>query len=74
MSGRGGDADVDEWARRGASFGAVAAAYAEHRPDYPAEAVRWCVAPTGRDVAGLRVVDLGVRRGVKFGRGHGSGA
>jgi SAM-dependent methyltransferase len=57
------DVDTDEWARRGSSFGAVAAAYAEHRPDYPADAVRWIVAPTGRDVAGLRVLDLGAGTG-----------
>jgi SAM-dependent methyltransferase len=55
--------DRDVWARRGSSFGAVAAAYAEHRPDYPAEAVRWCVAPAGREVAGLRVLDLGAGTG-----------
>jgi SAM-dependent methyltransferase len=55
--------DADEWAKRGSSFGAVAAAYAEHRPDYPADAVRWCVAPTGRPVAGLRVLDLGAGTG-----------
>jgi len=55
--------DADEWARRGSSFGAVAAAYAEHRPGYPADALRWCVAPTGRDVAGLRVLDLGAGTG-----------
>jgi SAM-dependent methyltransferase len=55
--------DTDEWARRGSSFGAVAAAYAEHRPDYPADAVRWCVAPTGRGLAGLRVLDLGAGTG-----------
>ena len=55
--------DTDEWARRGSSFGAVAADYAEHRPDYPADAVRWCVAPLGRDVAGLRVLDLGAGTG-----------
>jgi SAM-dependent methyltransferase len=55
--------DTDEWARRGSSFGAVAAAYAEHRPDYPADAVAWCVAPTGRPVAGLRVLDLGAGTG-----------
>ena len=55
--------DTDEWARRGSSFGAVAAAYAEHRPDYPADAVRWCVAPTGRALAGLRVLDLGAGTG-----------
>jgi SAM-dependent methyltransferase len=55
--------DTDDWIRRGSSFGAVAAAYAEHRPDYPADAVRWCVEPTGRDVAGLRVLDLGAGTG-----------
>jgi SAM-dependent methyltransferase len=55
--------DTDEWARRGSSFGAVAAEYAEHRPDYPVDAVRWCVAPLGRDIAGLRVLDLGAGTG-----------
>jgi SAM-dependent methyltransferase len=55
--------DADEWARRGSSFGAVAAEYAEHRPDYPADAVRWCLAPLGRDIAGLRVLDLGAGTG-----------
>jgi SAM-dependent methyltransferase len=55
--------DTDEWARRGSSFGAVAAAYAEHRPDYPVEAVRWCVAPVGRDIGSLRVLDLGAGTG-----------
>ncbi len=56
-------ADTDEWARRGSSFGAAAAAYAEHRPDYPPDAVRWCVAPLARDIAGLRVLDLGAGTG-----------
>jgi SAM-dependent methyltransferase len=55
--------DTDEWARRGSSFGAVAADYAQNRPDYPAAAVRWCVAPVGRDLAGLRVLDLGAGTG-----------
>jgi SAM-dependent methyltransferase len=54
---------TDEWAVRGSSFGAVAAAYAEHRPDYPPDAVAWCVAPLGRDIAGLRVLDLGAGTG-----------
>ena len=53
----------DEWTRRGSSFGSVAGAYAEHRPGYPADAVRWCVAPTGRDLRGLRVLDLGAGTG-----------
>ena len=55
--------DADEKARRAASFGAVAAQYAEFRPGYPAEAVRWCVAPLGRDLAGLRLLDLGAGTG-----------
>jgi len=55
--------DADEWARRGSSFGSAAGAYAEHRPDYPAGAVLWCVAPTGREIAGLRVLDLGAGTG-----------
>jgi SAM-dependent methyltransferase len=55
--------DTDEWARRGSSFGAVAAAYAQYRPDYPAAAVRWCVAPTGRELAELRILDLGAGTG-----------
>jgi SAM-dependent methyltransferase len=55
--------DADEWTRRGSSFGSVAAAYAEHRPDYPADAVRWCVAPVGRDIGALRVLDLGAGTG-----------
>ena len=54
---------ADEWVRRGSSFGAVAAAYAELRPDYPEEAVRWCLAPAGPDVPALRVLDLGAGTG-----------
>jgi SAM-dependent methyltransferase len=61
--------DEDEWKRRGASFGAVAAAYDEHRPEYPEAAVRWCLAPALAagaaevDVSGLRVLDLGAGTG-----------
>jgi hypothetical protein len=41
------------------SFGPVAAAYAEHRPDYAPAAVRWAV-----EVApGPRVLDLGAGTG-----------
>ena len=57
---------ADDRVRRGSSFGAVAAAYAEHRPDYPEAAVRWCLAPApapGPDVAALRVLDLGAGTG-----------
>jgi SAM-dependent methyltransferase len=54
--------DADEWLRRGSSFGAVAQAYAEYRPDYPVDAVRWCTAPAG-DLGSLRVLDLGAGTG-----------
>jgi SAM-dependent methyltransferase len=55
--------DEDERRRRGASFGAVAEAYAELRPGYPEAAVRWALAPAGADVARLRVLDLGAGTG-----------
>jgi len=46
---------ADEWsvddtelrARRAASFGAEAAAYDEHRPDYPLAGIRWALEPLG---------------------------
>ncbi|GAA1398312.1 class I SAM-dependent methyltransferase [Catellatospora coxensis] len=41
------------------SFGAAAAAYAEHRPDYAQAAVRWAVEPA----PGSRVLDLGAGTG-----------
>jgi len=51
--------------RRGSSFGAVAAAYAEHRPGYPEAAALWCLAPalSGRDAGRPRVLDLGAGTG-----------
>jgi SAM-dependent methyltransferase len=55
--------DSDEWARRASSFGAVAASYAQYRPEYRADAVRWCVAPVDRDLGPLRVLDLGAGTG-----------
>lgn len=55
--------DRDEWERRGSSFGAVAAAYARHRPDYPEAAARWCLDPVGQDITRLRVLDLGAGTG-----------
>jgi SAM-dependent methyltransferase len=46
-------------AERARSFGAVAAAYARHRPGYPAAALDWALAPApGRDV-----LDLGAGTG-----------
>ena len=41
------------------SFGAAAAAYAEHRPDYAPAAVRWALEPA----PGPRVLDLGAGTG-----------
>jgi SAM-dependent methyltransferase len=60
--------DADVWRRRGSSFGAIAQAYAEYRPDYPAEAVRWCIEPAfgraqGGGIGSLRVLDLGAGTG-----------
>jgi len=45
----------DEHVRLSSSFGAAAAAYAEHRPDYAPAAVRRALAPA----PGPRVLDLG---------------
>jgi SAM-dependent methyltransferase len=55
--------EEQERLRRGSSFGAVAQAYAEYRPDYPEAAVRWALAPAGTEVSGLRVLDLGAGTG-----------
>lgn len=52
---------ADLWARRAASFGAQASAYAEHRPDYPAEAIKWCLDPL--ESTPLRVLDLAAGTG-----------
>jgi SAM-dependent methyltransferase len=52
----------EEWLRRGSSFGAAAAAYAEHRPGYAEAAVRWAVAPV-RSRLPLRVIDIGAGTG-----------
>jgi ubiquinone/menaquinone biosynthesis C-methylase UbiE len=50
--------DAELHARRAASFGAQAAAYADHRPDYPAKAIDW-VLPQGAH----RVLDLAAGTG-----------
>jgi SAM-dependent methyltransferase len=52
--------EPDERTRRASSFGAVAAAYAEHRPDYAEAAVRWALTPAGPQP---RVLDLGAGTG-----------
>jgi SAM-dependent methyltransferase len=49
----------DEPLLHASSFGAAAAAYAEHRPDYAGAAVRWALEPA----PGLRVLDLGAGTG-----------
>ncbi len=51
--------EKDERLLYGSSFGAAAAAYAEHRPDYPAAAVRWAL----ESAPGRRVLDLGAGTG-----------
>ncbi|WP_202971156.1 class I SAM-dependent methyltransferase [Saccharothrix sp. ALI-22-I] len=48
-------------ARRAHSFGAHASAYAEHRPDYPIEAIRWALEPLGEGPH--HVVDLAAGTG-----------
>jgi SAM-dependent methyltransferase len=47
--------------RRASSFGTRAADYARHRPDYPAAAVRWALAPLATDRP--RVLDLAAGTG-----------
>ena len=51
--------EQDERRLYGSSFGAAAAAYAEHRPDYAQAAVRWALEPA----PGPRVLDLGAGTG-----------
>ncbi|MFB7585929.1 class I SAM-dependent methyltransferase [Streptomyces sp. NPDC056169] len=50
---------MDERLLHSSSFGAAAAAYAEHRPDYAQDAVRWVLEPA----PGVRVLDLGAGTG-----------
>jgi SAM-dependent methyltransferase len=49
-------------ARRAASFGREAAAYAAERPEYPDAAIRWALAPV-RDRSPFRVLDLAAGTG-----------
>jgi ubiquinone/menaquinone biosynthesis C-methylase UbiE len=51
--------DQDERLLHASSFGAAAAAYAEHRPDYAQAAVRWAL----ERAPGPRVLDLGAGTG-----------
>jgi SAM-dependent methyltransferase len=54
------DPDAELFARRASSFGAQAAAYAEHRPDYPDAGVRWAL---GAGDGARQVLDLGAGTG-----------
>lgn len=55
------DREADRHARRAASFGAQAAEYAEHRPDYPREAIEWGL--SGAAGPARRVLDLAAGTG-----------
>lgn len=55
-------AEAAERLLHGASFGAAAEAYAEHRPGYAEDAVRWAVEPVWSRRP-LRVADLGAGTG-----------
>jgi SAM-dependent methyltransferase len=57
-----GELDAEAWRQRRTSFGAVAAGYAAHRPDYPAGAVTFLVGERPR-----RVLDLGAGTGLLTG-------
>ncbi|MRH90173.1 methyltransferase domain-containing protein [Nocardia sp. SYP-A9097] len=66
--GDGREHDSVLFARRARSFGAAAAGYDAHRPDYPIAGVRWALAPVSgavesHDRAGLEVLDLGAGTG-----------
>src|SRR5215470_6719073 len=53
-----------EHSRRAASFGAAAADYARHRPDYPLAAIRWALEPiTAPASRPVRILDLGAGTG-----------
>ena len=51
--------EQDERLLLSSSFGVAASAYAEHRPDYAQDAVRWALEPA----AGVQVLDLGAGTG-----------
>jgi SAM-dependent methyltransferase len=62
-------AETAERLRHASSFGAAAAAYADHRPSYSGDAIRWCLepvspAPGGTATRRPRVVDLGAGTGI----------
>jgi len=61
-SGPEDQAEAEERLIHGSSFGAAAAAYAEHRPDYAEAAVRWALEPVWSRRP-LRVIDVGAGTG-----------
>ncbi|GAB0103676.1 class I SAM-dependent methyltransferase [Nocardia sp. JMUB6875] len=58
--------------RRARSFGAAAAAYDAHRPDYPLAGLRWALEPLGS--TDVRVLDLGAGTGKLTGVAVAAGA
>ena len=56
------EAEAADRLLHGSSFGAAAAAYAEHRPGYAEAAVRWAIEPVG-DRQPVRVADIGAGTG-----------
>jgi len=56
------EAEAADRLLHGSSFGAAAAAYAEHRPGYAEDAVRWALEPV-RDRQPVRVADIGAGTG-----------
>ena len=66
-------AESAERLRRASSFGAAAGQYAQHRPGYADEAIRWCLAPVG-GAQPVRVLDLGAGTGILTGGIAGLGA
>jgi SAM-dependent methyltransferase len=64
----GDEAEAADRLLHGSSFGAAAAAYAEHRPGYAEAAVRWALEPVrdrqpARDRQPVRVADIGAGTG-----------
>jgi SAM-dependent methyltransferase len=62
LTGEEDQAEREYRALHGSSFGAAAAAYAEHRPGYAEAAVRWALEPV-RGSEPLRVLDLAAGTG-----------
>ena len=57
-----GQAEAEDRLLHGSSFGAAAAAYAEHRPGYAETAIRWALDPVWSRRP-LRVIDIGAGTG-----------